>query len=406
MTNAIDHLRTALLFAHRLSSIRLDRQVTLVKALVRKLAIIVAVWTALALLNAAAMLWFRHALDQPTDFWTLLERPLMEAWIWAALTPFALQAARRFPLRVATLPRYLPIHFSIFFALYFLHCLIAQWLSVPMAAIPASYQGSQLQLRLVEQLYTDTWMYWPIVCIQTLIDMHRRARERERHAAQLETLLSSSQLALLRAQIQPHFLFNTLHAINSLIRIDARAAEDMVADFANILRASFSDLALQETTLRRELELVECYLRIQRRRFSDRLHVAYDIGPETLDAAVPALLVESLVENAVTHGIAPSARVGTVRVEAHAEGGRLALDISDDGVGMRTSSREGVGLTNARARLQRLYGEEHSMALTSAPGFGTRVKICIPLRAAPTSEEQREPNPYRWLTDTDLAPVK
>src|SRR5262249_19187288 len=165
--------------------------------------------------------------------------------------------------------------------------------------IPAHYTGPTLPLRFLEEFYSDIWMYWPLVCIQALIDSHARARAQARQAAELEALLARAHRALLGAQIQPHFLFNALHAVSALIRIDPAAAEDMVADLAEILRASSAESSLQETPLRRELDLVACYLRIQQRRFGERLRVNQVVAPDLLDAAGPALVLQSLVENAV-----------------------------------------------------------------------------------------------------------
>jgi len=236
------------------------------------------------------------------------------------------------------------VHLAAFLLLSLLHCVLAGAVGGPLLAVPAHYPGSLLKLRFLEEIYGDIWMYWPLVCIQALIDSHARAREREKRAAELETLLATSHLALLRAQIQPHFLFNTLHAVSALVRIDAGAAEDMIADLAEILRAAFADSTLQETIVQRELDLVACYLRIQQRRFSDRLRVNYRIAPQVLPAALPSLVLQSLVENAVIHGIAPLARGGTIEIRADRRGGRLELQVVDDGAGMQPGHRSGMVL--------------------------------------------------------------
>ena len=211
----------------------------------------------------------------------------------------------------------------------------------------------------------------------------RRSRERERRAAELEGLLATSHLALLRAQIQPHFLFNTLHAVSALVRIDARAAEDMLADLAEILRASFADSTLHETSLQHELDLVGCYLRIQQRRFSDRLTVKYLIAPELMPAAIPSLLLQSLVENAVIHGIAPLDRPGVIEIRVCRREQRLEMQVVDNGAGLRATRRSGMGLTNARRRLHELYGEKQFLTVDAAPGGGVAAVISIPYHTAP-----------------------
>jgi LytS/YehU family sensor histidine kinase len=278
-----------------------------------------------------------------------------------------------------------------------LHCAIADLLGSPLAAAPGSYHGSTLMLRFLEEFYSDIWMYWPLVCIQALLDSHARTRERERRANELETLLANSQLALLRAQIQPHFLFNTLHAVSALVRIDADAAQDMLADLATILRTSFAESGGQEASLRQELDLVRCYLSIQGRRFGERLRVRYQIDPESLDAAVPALVLQSLVENAVVHGIAPVNRCGTVWVRSFRRAERLVLQVDDDGAGLGRHNPTGVGLANARRRLQCLYGAAHSLELSPAPGAGTSAAVSFPFHI----HAGLEPEEPRSNEDTD-----
>ena len=223
-------------------------------------------------------------------------------------------------------------------------------------------------------------MYWPLVCIQALLDSRARLVERETRTAQLEGRLANTQLALLRAQIQPHFLFNTLHSISALLRIDPRAAEDMVADLAEILRAAFSGSGAQETTLRRELELVRCYLRIQQCRLGDRMHQELDIAQQALDATVPTLLLQSLVENAVIHGIAPVSQPVRLVVRATVDNDRLQLVIDDNGAGLAPDFEAGVGIANARERLQQLYGSAQSFAIEGSPGRGTTVRVSLPYR--------------------------
>ncbi len=346
----------------------------------RQLAIVFGLWTLIALSTGLADYAFRLSIGQSPAIADVLRRPLIEQWIWAALTPLVFELARRFPLAQPALGRALCLHAVFFVALSLLHCLIAEAIGGPMASVPAHYQGSLLKLRFLEEFYSDIWMYWPLVGIRALIDAHARERERQAQANRLEHLLAGSRLALLRAQIQPHFLFNTLHAITALMRIDPRAAEDMLADLADILRTSFADPTSQETSLRSELDLVDCYLRIQQRRLGDRLRLVRRIEPDTLDAAVPALVLQSLVENAVVHGIASLSRPGTVSLSARREGDHLWLEVHDDGAGLLGTHHSGVGLANARERLQQLYGPAQSFELGSAAGQGTRVTLRIPYR--------------------------
>ncbi len=357
------------------------------KAFAKRFALVFALWTLVALCGGLADYLFALVVRGHASFWMVFRRPLTEQWIWAALTPLVFFVAHRFPLGRPHLARAIGVHVAAFLSLSLLHCLLAELVGGPLAALPAHYTGPTLPLRFFEEFYSDIWMYWPLVCIQALIDSHARTREQERHAAELESLLARSHLAFLRAQIQPHFLFNTLHALSALIRVDALAAEDMVADLAEILRASSAESGLQETTLRRELDLVSCYLRIQQRRFGERLKVNQVVAPELLDAAVPALVLQSIVENAVVHGIAPLERSGTVEIRAYRRNGQLVLQVEDDGAGMQHTSLHGVGLANARRRMRELYGANQSLDISSTPGQGVSALICVPYRMLPRSTE-------------------
>jgi two-component system LytT family sensor kinase len=355
------------------------------KAFAKRFALVFALWTLVSICGGLADYLFSLALGGHLTFWGAFRRPLTEQWIWAALTPLVFLIAHHFPLSRPRLPRAIGMHVAAFLTLSLLHCLLAELVGGPLAVLPAHYTGPTLPLRFLEEFYSDIWMYWPLVCIQALMDSHARTRERERRAAELEALLGKSHLAFLRARIQPHFLFNTLHALSALIRSDALAAEDMVADLAEILRASSADSGLQETTLRSELDLVACYLRIQQRRFGDRLRVIQVVAPELLDAAVPPLVLQSIVENAVIHGIAPLDRSGTVAIRAYRREEQLVLQVEDDGMGMQSGGSTGVGLSNARRRMHELYGDKQSLYVMSAPGQGVSALVCIPFRVLPRS---------------------
>ena len=362
-------------------------------------SLVFGLWTLVAFCEAGSNYLIAHAMATSRPFIPFLRSALSETWTWAALTPIVFLVARRFPLSRPGLMRALWVHMTCFAGLSLLHSALFGMLDPSQVRAPPHYQGSLLKLQFLAEIYSDIWMYWPLVCIQALLDSQARTRDRDRVAARLEAQLTKSSLALLRAQIQPHFLFNTLNAVSALIRIDAAAAEDMVADLAEVLRASFSDPASQETTLRHELQLIRCYLRIQCRRF-DRLAVDYAVSPETLDALIPSLMLQSLVENAVVHGIAPAERPGTIKIQAERHEDRLVLQVTDNGMGLKMPLRDGVGLSNARSRLRQLYADRHRVELAGDSGDGTTVTVCIPFRclsrgAAGDSIDHENPNPDR-----------
>lgn len=351
-----------------------------IKSWARQFAVVLAAWTAVAIIEGFASYWLAAAVGPPPHVASVFRRPLIEQGIWASLTPIVFLLTVRFPLARPELGRSFPVHLGAFLALSMLHCALADALGSPLAALPHNYHGSLLGLRFMEEVYSDIWMYWPLVCIRALIDSNARNNLREVEATRIQGLLASSQLALLRAQIQPHFLFNTLHAITTLVRTDPPGAEDLIADLAEILRASFSNIADQEIAVARELELVDCYLRIQQRRFSDRLQLVYRISSGVLEAVLPPLMLQSLVENAVIHGIAPSAKGGTIEISIARECARLCLEVRDNGVGLPTALKPRIGISNTRLRLQTLYGENQSMIVAGTPGGGVTASISIPFR--------------------------
>ena len=371
----------------------------MIKMFAARFSLVFGLWTLVALCNAGADYLIIRVAATSSPFTPFLRGALCETWTWAALTPIVFLIARRFPLSKPGLTRVLFVHLACFFLLSLLHSALLGVVDPSQVRAPPHYQGSLLVLRFLEEIYSDIWMYWPLVCIQALLDSRARTRDRDRVAAQLEAQLAKSSLALLRAQIQPHFLFNTLNAVSALIRFDALAAEGMVVDLAEVLRASFADPTSQETTLRHELQLVRCYLRIQCRRF-DRLTVDYAVSAETLDAMIPALVLQSLVENAVVHGVAPAERPGTIRIQADRQGDRLVLKVVDNGVGFKLPLRDGVGLSNARSRLGHLYADCHSIALSGEPDRGTTITVSIPFRVlsrgvAGASIDHENSNPDR-----------
>jgi LytS/YehU family sensor histidine kinase len=215
-------------------------------------------------------------------------------------------------------------------------------------------------------------------------------RIRELTASRLESKLATAQLEVLRMQLQPHFLFNTLHAISALMYRNVEGADRMVARLSDFLRLSLDTAGMQEVPLKREMEFLDKYLDIEQVRFGDRLQVSRAIDPETLDRLVPNLVLQPLVENAVRHGIAPRASGGRIDISASMRQGRLIVEVLDDGLSAADPIREGLGLSNTRARLEQLYGSDARLELGSAAEGGFRVRLTIPVRT-----EHRDANPDR-----------
>lgn len=226
--------------------------------------------------------------------------------------------------------------------------------------------------------------YWAVVIAVSALDYHRLYRDRELRAAQLESALASAHLQALQSQLQPHFLFNTLNTIASLIPDDPVAAEEVVEALSELLRAALREAGHFEIPLDRELELLDQYVRIQEARFQDRLRVRVDVQPALRTLLVPPLLLQPLVENAIRHAVAPRESGGAIAVRVDQRDAQLRLTVEDDGPGftaaMNAEERLGIGLANTRARLERLYGGAATLEIGNGPVGGGVVVVTLPLR--------------------------
>jgi two-component system LytT family sensor kinase len=299
-------------------------------------------------------------------------------YVFAILSVPVVWLARRFQFESGTRPKAFAIHVmgGIIFSLAYmvLRALVGRWQS------SASFADA-FQPLLVKTWHFNLLVYWVIVAVTFAFDYYRKYRERELHAAELEKNLAQAKLQALQMQLNPHFLFNSLHSISALMHQDVDAADRMIARLSELLRAALAGSDTQEVTLREELEFTRRFLEIEQIRFGDRLAVKMEIAPDTLDALVPNLILQPLVENAIRHGIEPRARPGRIEVKAERANGELRLAVSDDGDGLSSGAQtEGVGLSNTRARLRTLYGEAHGIELRPAPGRGLLVQLTIPIK--------------------------
>jgi signal transduction histidine kinase len=236
-------------------------------------------------------------------------------------------------------------------------------------------------------LYFDWEMmtYWAIVGLSHALLYYRESRARAVRAALVEAKLVEAQLATLQQQLHPHFLFNTLHAISSLMHKDVAAAERVLMQLSDLLRLTLEHLGRHEVELEAELGALARYLEIEQTRFADRLQVRWDISPETLDASVPSLLLQPLVENAIKHGVARKAGPGHIDISARRDGDKLRLEVRDDGAGLSedalTALQKGIGVSTTRARLQHLFGADYRFEFHRLPA-GLAVVIALPWRKA------------------------
>ncbi len=300
-------------------------------------------------------------------------------YVFAVLSIPVIWVARRFQFESGTRARALAAHFFCGMAFSLAYMILRAWVGIWQSS--ASF-GEAFQPLLVKTWHFNLLVYWVIVTVTFAFDYYRKYREREWRAAELEKNLAQAKLQTLQMQLNPHFLFNSLHSISALMHQNVDAADRMIARLSDLLRAALAGSDTQEVTLREELEFIRRFLEIEQIRFGDRLSVKMEIAPDTLEVLVPNLILQPLVENAIRHGIEPRARPGRIELKARRADGVLTLAVSDNGDGLAPGkpSAEGVGLSNTRARLRTLYGDAHSFELCPAPGSGLQVRLTIPIR--------------------------
>ena len=241
--------------------------------------------------------------------------------------------------------------------------------------------GEQLWQFVSKHFATGVLAYWALLAVQQLLHFQAEKSRRELEATRLATELARSRLQVLKAQLQPHFLFNTLHAIVTLLDEDTLSAEDMLLRLSELLRAFLEDYDGQEIPLRRELELLELYLGIQRRRFRDRLTTRIHVAPDVLDAAVPSLVLQPIVENAIRYGIGQHVGDDCVEIDCRREDGMLCIDVRNHNSTLDEgghSGGHGIGLSNTRLRMRELYGDRASLRLDMMVPRGVACRLRLP----------------------------
>ena len=366
----------------------------------RRAALLFGGWTLVGVIFAAIS--YAAAIGENNKefgFVSALRLNLVQFYLWAIFSPLIFRFSRRFPiefrpLNVRNLLLYFPALIS-FAGIHQTSHLAILWSITPRLRrqFPAlidfyrSYFGFGFYIDLIIASLI-------VIAVHALL-YYQNFRASELAQSSLKTQLAQAQLRALKMQLHPHFLFNTLHSISSLVLEDPSKANSMIARLGDFLRLTLENSEQQLVTLKEEIEFLRTYLEIEQVRFGDRLTVAFEIEPTTLSAAVPHLILQPVVENAIQYAIAPRATPGRIHIEAKCLNGSLRLEVKDNGPGIVSNGdlieKQGVGLSNVRARLNQIYGSDFRFELMNSKDGGLTVVMEIPFqREADFSMEQQE----------------
>lgn len=355
--------------------------------LVRRLRFVAfwgAAWTSLAVLICTSDYLQRHIIaGDRGSWWTAFPKYMVLFAAWAVVSPAVAWLVRRFPVEPPHRARNLLVQLAAAPVAGVVHISLFTAVGLAMRGFPPGMPvWTVITRQLGAAFLLEAMTYAVLVVVLHTIHYQRALREREVAQSRLETQLAQARLTALRAQLNPHFLFNTLHSVSALMTRDVAGARQMLTRLSDLLRLALEGGAEQECTLREEMEFVGHYLAIQEIRFRDRLQVTRDLDADTLDARVPRLLLQPLVENAIEHALEPGDARTRVHIGAARVNGGLRLVVRDDGPGPEGALvHERIGLGNTRARLAGLYGGGASLRVRPGPGAGTAVEVTLPFRA-------------------------
>ncbi len=348
--------------------------------------IIFSTWIIFGLFLALDMYLFYPFPRQSFNLYNELSWELTLSLIWAFSTPIVIAISRRFPIERKTWIRRVSLHLIVSFTLSFFQCLAHGLIRIVILHPAFSENTSILRQSLFYNIDKMMMVYFIILFVDHGVSYSRKLKENEVRASKLEAQLMQAQLQALKMQLHPHFLFNTLNAVTTLLHKDPMAAERMIVRLGDLLRFTLEKAGTQLVPLQEEIQFLKSYLEIEQIRFHDRISIVFDVPLDTVDLQVPIFLLQPLVENAIKHGFAPSSAPGKIEIIARRENSALRLLVKDNGAGIRSKTgsgvREGVGISNTKAQLRQLYNSSFNFELINSENGGTTASISIPLRHA------------------------
>ena len=364
----------------------------------KKFLIILGIWTIIGLLSLLISLPnYPNDYGNPAVFLVILQWNITQFYTWGFVTPLIVLVLNRFPIERAYILRSILIYTPLCGIVHLLWVIIYvsicyTFLDVPWNPKPPYLQG--LQGTFVSSFKINATIYVAIIISIQALSFYRNYQTERLKSAELQTILAKTQLQVLNTQLNPHFLFNTLTAISALVYRCPSEAVECIAELSDLLRISLKGSHEQETTLKSELDFLRKYVQIQQTLLQNRLKVKWIVAPETLDAEIPSMILQPLVENSIRHGIAPQKKGGALEIGALLENEKLHLYVKDDGLGIAFGSQlnKGFGLKNTRERLQHLYGEQHLFKIDQPANGGVIVDLIIPFNEREVKDHDEDSN--------------
>lgn len=342
----------------------------------RMALLILAIYNVLVIINIP-QIYINNALSsQPVKWWIPIVQLFWGYNLWTIVTPVILWLGCNFPIGRRHFLRNLALHlFASIFAGLFIHVCdnFGAWILGTGKA--ESFWGMLSNVQNLVRYISGALVHYPVVIITQKAYLHYR--EAQDRAFRLQ----QAELEVLKTQLQPHFLFNTLNAISALVFIAPKIATETISQLSDLLRLALSTGKTQEVTLKEELDFLRKYIQIQQTLLQERLTVKWEIAYDTLDAMIPNMLLQPLVENSIKHGIAPKEKGGEIEIHSQRTDNNLRLEVRDNGLGLAENSltdQPGIGLENMTMRLRYLYGEDHEIRFIEPPGGGLTVSLIIP----------------------------